>query len=116
MSNDERASELLEVWEERAERGEPVTPEELCGDRPDLLPALRQRIQERHDRGTPIDTTRTDGRPGAAPDDEGDPAPPGPRPVRARYRPLRFHAAGGLGEVLVARDEELHREVALKRM
>ncbi len=34
----------------------------------------------------------------------------------SRYRPLRFHARGALGEVFVAGDEELHREVALKRM
>src|SRR5207253_9660501 len=33
-----------------------------------------------------------------------------------RYRPLRFHARGSLGEVLVAYDEELHRDVALKRI
>jgi tetratricopeptide (TPR) repeat protein/tRNA A-37 threonylcarbamoyl transferase component Bud32 len=33
-----------------------------------------------------------------------------------RYRPLRFHAKGGLGEVFVAQDEEVHRQVALKRM
>lgn len=33
-----------------------------------------------------------------------------------RYRPLRFHAKGALGEVFVARDEELHRDVALKRI
>jgi serine/threonine-protein kinase len=34
----------------------------------------------------------------------------------ARYRPLRPHARGGLGEVQLAEDVELGREVALKRI
>src|SRR5262245_49674388 len=40
----------------------------------------------------------------------------GAPPAAGRYRPLRFHAKGGPGEVYLALDTELHRQVALKRI
>src|SRR5262249_12035635 len=49
-------------------------------------------------------------------------SPPADLPVtlseadQPRYRILRPHAKGGLGQVFVAEDTELHREVALKEI
>ena len=50
------------------------------------------------------------------PDRTGTHAATGPIPSGSRFRILRLHDEGGLGEVFVARDEELNREVALKQI
>jgi serine/threonine protein kinase/tetratricopeptide (TPR) repeat protein len=52
------------------------------------------------------------------PDVDGGPmaAGGGPTAVPGRFVILRRHARGGLGEVFVAYDKELHREVALKEI
>jgi serine/threonine-protein kinase len=46
---------------------------------------------------------------------ESTPAEPSASPGQ-RFRIVRFHDSGGLGDVFLARDEELHREVALKEL
>jgi tetratricopeptide (TPR) repeat protein/tRNA A-37 threonylcarbamoyl transferase component Bud32 len=47
---------------------------------------------------------------------DGGSAKPRPTALEQRYVTLRLHAAGGLGEVHVAHDTELGRQVALKRI
>ncbi len=102
--------EMLRNWRDQFEQGHDVSAAELCGDRPDLVPTLEREIANLKSIRTPRseDTLLT------SPTSQSGEAP---APFTgSRYRPLRFHAAGGLGEVFLAQDEELGRQVALKRI
>lgn len=103
---DELLENWLDRWEDAREDGETLAPEALCRDQPELLPELKRRIQE---------LVRLDGFLQPVPTDvEAD--EPFVEIQAGRYRAKRLHAPGGLGEVFYANDDELNREVALKRL
>jgi tRNA A-37 threonylcarbamoyl transferase component Bud32 len=67
--------------------------------------------------GSPEETDdQTTGALPATPSPSGAPGTAGCRLPPLRYKPGPLHDKGNLGEVLRAQDEELHREVALKRI
>ncbi|HJZ92631.1 MAG TPA: protein kinase [Gemmataceae bacterium] len=125
-----RLAELLVAWQEQADRGLPVTAEELCRDCPELLPDLQRlmRLEEaaRADDRTALsdqsDTSATDLAAAApvAPGELGGWLAPPDRPDDlgrlGRYRIVRVIRAGGMGIVLEGEDTTLKRRVAIKVM
>jgi tetratricopeptide (TPR) repeat protein/tRNA A-37 threonylcarbamoyl transferase component Bud32 len=104
MTRDDRLADLLVAWDDALARGRSVTPQEHCRDHPDLLhPFVRLLRQLGH-------INRVFDAPPADPREEIEQIDAG------RYKPVAFHAAGGLGVVAVAEDRELNRTVALKVM
>jgi serine/threonine-protein kinase len=101
MALNPQVLDLLLRWEEGCERGEALSPEELCRDCPELLPEVRQRIRELRE----VPPSSTFDLPG-----EGGPGWLGP------YRVLRLLGHGGMGEVYVADDADQRRQVAVKRL
>ena len=119
----ERLFDLIVQWDEMRDRGEPVSPEELCPNDPVLQDALRQRISQRLKIeqliATPSSAAQSRGKlsssaNGARSPDQ-DQRNPAPAPERiGRYRVERLLGSGGFGQVYLADDDELHRHVAIK--
>jgi serine/threonine-protein kinase len=98
--DDDLLYDLLDRWEEAHDRGAPLDPAELCRERPDLVAELARRIRNL------LRVKRLE--PGAAVD-----LPPADL-LHGRYR-IRSRIGGGTeGDVWLAYDTLLHRDVAVK--
>jgi serine/threonine-protein kinase len=112
---DARLTELLLRWEELHEQGQSVTPLELCSTCPELAEELGRRIALLRQLGPALADATTSAAeqrlrgPGPADGSRRESAS-----ARADYHDLRYHASGALGEVFLAKNAELNREVALK--
>lgn len=112
-------SELLIRWEDLHAQGRVVSAEELCGEQTELVEELKSQIVALRAMNKLLAST-----PGPLPTNETEPAAGLPEwllsefqvTTQSSYRVLRPHARGGLGEVLIARDQSLGREVAIKVM
>lgn len=115
MSIDSPLEDLLDEWEDRYAAGDPISLEELCADCPELLPEMQRRVAAIQQMDGRLDTV--DQSTGGDGTDSRD----GKLNVNSlvlaydsKLGHLLFHAKGGLGSVYVAKDQKLHRDVAVK--
>jgi hypothetical protein len=106
MNAQDRLTDWLLRWEDSPPAGRDAVLADLARADPDLLPEFRALVAEL----SPINDFLCG-------EECGSPSPEQTAGVQAgRYRPLGFHARGGLGLVFKAEDAELRRTVALKCM
>jgi serine/threonine protein kinase/formylglycine-generating enzyme required for sulfatase activity len=116
---EDRLLDLLVRWDELRQQGCDATAEELCADCPELAGDLGDRMKAMRgiDPVLDIEEAALFSTPGDSSSERAaDCEVQDLMRALAVYRPQRHHARGGLGEVLAARQEELGRLVALKRI
>ena len=115
MTDTVRVEQLVSQWEVLLAQGQFIPPEELCSKCPELLAEVQKRIEEITPRpGEETAVTDVGGMATIVEPDRPSTPDAGALVLQQAYRKLRFHARGGLGEIYVADDSELQRDVVLK--
>ena len=111
QNDDDLLLDLLMRWEELRNRGQAVSVEDLCRDRPQLRDELAKRIKALEATAWLEKQSDDDDPPDC---DEPPTAPSTPRVLSGRYRLDSIIAEGGFAQVWKATDLELKRIVAVK--
>lgn len=115
MLDNVRVEQLISQWEELLSQGQYIPPEELCMSCPELLEEVQKRIDEIEPRAGEETAAAEVGGMATVIEPEGPKnSDAGALVLQQAYKKLRFHARGGLGEIYVADDNELQRDVVLK--
>ncbi len=110
-----RVEQLIFQWEELLAQGQYIPPEELCMSCPELLEEVQKRIYEIEPRTSEETAVPEIGGMATVIEPEGPRnSDAGALVIQQAYKKLKFHARGGLGEIYVADDSELQRDVVLK--
>src|SRR5262245_1347415 len=116
MASVVQISDVIAEWQRRYQQGEYVSAEALCADCPELLAEVERRIEE-IERSPAFVTQGIDTTGCVNATILETPSSEEARDTlvfQQRYSKLRFLARGGLGEIYVADDLELQRDVVLK--
>lgn len=105
--------DLLNRWEEGFERGQPPSAEMLCADHPELLDELKSQIEAL--KAVESNFGRLMGQPTPPIDESLRTSRLNQRlKVTSDFQIDRLHASGGLGDVYLASEANLNRQVAIK--